>query len=162
MTICASCFARSEHPTVINADAPITSQTLDQIVDQTMALKEGSRIVILSSLVTGQKGIHDKLFKRLIKEGFTRVRVNGKTLEIEEVGKLDKNKKHTIHVVIDRLVIKDNLRSRLADSLELAMAQSDGVVMVDVIGTKPVLFSERRLAYNVVLAIPSLHRRVFP
>ena len=136
-------FARVGTSHCYKCGRPITSQTLDQIVDQTMALKEGSRIVILSSLVTGQKGIHDKLFKRLIKEGFTRVRVNGKTLEIEEVGKLDKNKKHTIHVVIDRLVIKDNLRSRLADSLELAMAQSDGVVMVDVIGTKPVLFSEK-------------------
>lgn len=136
-------FARVGTSHCYKCGRPITSQALDQIVDQTMELKEGSRIVILAPLVTGQKGTHEKLFKRLIKEGFTRVRVNGETVEIEEVGKLDKNKKHTIHVVVDRLVIKDNLRNRLADSLELAMAQSDGVVMVDVIGMEPVLFSEK-------------------
>ena len=86
-------FARVGTSHCYKCGRPITSQTLDQIVDQIMTLEKGSRIFILSPLVTGQKGTHEKLFKRLIKEGFTRVSVNCKILEIEEVGKLDKKKK---------------------------------------------------------------------
>ncbi len=122
---------------------PITSQTLDQIVDKVMSLTEGARIIILSPLVSGQKGTHEKLLKRLKKEGFARVRLDGKIMEIEETGKLNKNKKHTIDVVVDRLIVKENIKNRLSDSLELAVSLSDGLVTVDVIGMEPILFSEK-------------------
>jgi len=133
---------------------PITSQTLDQIVDQVMSLAEGTRINILSPLVTAQKGTHEKLLKQLRKDGFTRVRVNGSFLEIEEVGKLNKNKKHTIDVVVDRLVVKKDIDNRLADSLELAMSQSMGRVTVDVLGGESILFSEKAACIRCGISYP--------
>jgi excinuclease ABC subunit A len=147
-------FARIGTPHCYKCGQPITSQTLDQILDKVMSLGEGTRIVILSPLVSGQKGTHEKLFKRLKKEGFARVRVDGKTLEIEEVGELDKYKKHTIDVVVDRLVVKETVRNRLADSLELAMSQSDGLVTVDVIGMRPILFSENSACISCGISYP--------
>ena len=147
-------FARIGTPHCHKCGQPITSQTLDQILDKVMSLGEGTRIVILSPLVSGQKGTHEKLFKRLKKEGFARVRVDGKTLEIEEVGELDKYKKHTIDVVVDRLVVKETVRNRLADSLELAMSQSDGLVTIDVIDTGPVLFSENSACISCGISYP--------
>jgi len=121
----------------------ITSQTLDQIVDRVMALSHGTRIIILSPLVSGQKGTHEKLLNQLKKDGFSRVCINGKTIEIEDVSKLNKNKKHTIDVVVDRLIVKEKMKNRLADSLELALSQSDGLVTVDVTEKGPILFSEK-------------------
>ena len=122
-------FARTGTPHCYLCGKPITAQALDQIVDKVMSLNEGTRIMILAPLVSGQKGSHNKLFKRLKKEGFARVRVNGKTLEIEAVEKLDKNKKHTIDVIVDRLIVKEKIRNRLADSIELAMSLSNGLVL---------------------------------
>ncbi|MBC8394644.1 MAG: excinuclease ABC subunit UvrA, partial [Deltaproteobacteria bacterium] len=133
---------------------PITSQTLDQIVDQVMSLPEGSRIVILSPLVTSQKGTHEKLLKQLKKEGFARVRVNGETLDIESIGKLHKNKKHTIDVVVDRLIVKETIKNRLADSLELALSLSGGLITVDVFGKEPILFSEKSACITCGISYP--------
>ncbi|MGD9383563.1 MAG: excinuclease ABC subunit UvrA [Desulfobacterales bacterium] len=147
-------FARIGTPHCYKCGQPITSQTLDQILDKVMSLSQGTRIVILSPLVSGQKGTHEKLFNRLKKEGFARVHVDGKTLEIEEVGGLDKNKKHTIDVVVDRLVVNEKIRNRLADSLELAMSQSDGLVTVDILGTGPVLFSEKSACISCGISYP--------
>jgi excinuclease ABC subunit A len=147
-------FARVGTPHCYECGLPITSQTIDQIVDSVMALKEGARIIILSPLVTDQKGAHEKLFKRLRKDGFARVRVDGKTLEIEDVGKLDKNKKHTIDVVIDRLVVSGKIKNRLSDSLELALSQSDGLVTVDVLGMKSILFSEKSACITCGISYP--------
>ncbi len=136
-------FARTGTPHCYQCGQPITSQTVDQIVDSLMSLKEGTRIIILSPLVSDQKGTHEKLFKRLRKDGFARVRIDGKTLDLDEVGQLDKNKKHNIDVVVDRLVVSAKIKNRLADSLELAMSQSEGLVTVDVLGSEPVFFSEK-------------------
>jgi len=147
-------FARIGTPHCYKCGQPITSQTLDQILDKVMSLSRGTRIVILSPLVSGQKGTHEKLFKRLKKEGFARVRVDGETMEIEEVGGLDKYKKHTIDVVVDRLVVKEKIKNRLADSLELAMSQSDGLVTVDVLGMGPVLFSEKSACISCGISYP--------
>ncbi len=147
-------FARIGTPHCYKCGKPITSQTLDQIVDRVMSLGEGTRIIILAPLISGQKGTHEKLFKRLKKEGFARVRVDGETLEIEEVRKLDKNKKHFIDVVVDRLVVKEKIKNRLADSLELAMSQSDGLVTVDVLGMEPVLFSEKSACITCGISYP--------
>ncbi|MCP4113731.1 MAG: excinuclease ABC subunit UvrA [Desulfobacteraceae bacterium] len=147
-------FARIGTPHCYKCGQPITSQSLDQIIDQVMSLPEKTRIIILSPLVTGQKGTHEKLFKRLKKEGFARVRIDGETLEIEDVSKLDKNKKHNIDVVVDRLVIKDSIKNRLADSLELALSQSGGIVTIDIVGKEPVLFSEKAACIKCGISYP--------
>ena len=110
-------FARVGTPHCYRCGQKITSQTLDQIVDHVMALEESTRVIILSPLISDQKGTHEKLIKRLKKDGFARVRVDRKMTDIEEVGILDKNKKHSIEVVVDRLIIKEKVKNRLADSL---------------------------------------------
>jgi excinuclease ABC subunit A len=147
-------FARAGTAHCYSCGRPITSQTLDQIVDRVMSLAEGTRIRILAPLVTAQKGTHEKLLKQLRKDGFTRVRINGSFLEIEEVGNLNKNKKHTIDVVVDRLVVKKDILNRLADSLELAMSQSTGRVTVDVLGGESILFSEKAACIHCGISYP--------
>lgn len=147
-------YARVGSPHCHQCGQPITSQTIDQILDRVLSLPERTRIIILSPLVSGQKGTYEKLFKRLKKEGFARVRVDGKTLEIESVGKLNKNKKHTIDVVVDRLIIKEGIKNRLADSLELALAQSDGLVTVDIPDKEPILFSEKSACIECGVSYP--------
>jgi len=149
-------FARTGTPYCYECGKPITAQTLDQIVDKVMSLSENTKIIILAPLVSGQKGTHDKLFKRLKKEGFSRVRVDGKTLEIEGVGALKKNTKHTIDVVVDRLIVNKKIGNRLADSLELAMSLSDGLVTVDILGEEPVLFSEKSACITCDISYPEL------
>ncbi len=149
-------FARVGTPYCYQCHRLITSQSIDQIVDQILSLPQGTRTLILAPLVNQQKGSHEKLFKKLIKEGFARVRVDGMLYEIEEVPALVKNKKHDIQVVVDRLQVKDGLKSRLADSLELAMAQSDGVVIVDVVGKEPILFSEKAACIHCGISYPEL------
>ena len=147
-------FARIGNPHCYKCGQHITSQSLDQIVDKVLSLPEKTRIMILSPLVTGQKGTHEKLITRLKKEGFARVRIDGEILEIESVGKLAKNKKHTIYVVVDRLIIKNSIRNRLADSLELALAQSEGLVTLDVIGGEAILFSEKAACIQCGISYP--------
>ncbi|MGA9537341.1 MAG: excinuclease ABC subunit UvrA [Desulfobacterales bacterium] len=122
---------------------PIRPQSIDQIVDRIMALPSGNRIIILSPLVDAEKGAHEKLLKRLRKDGFARVRVDGEILEIEAIDMLDKRKSHSIEVVVDRLVVTEKIHNRLADSLELALALSDGKVTVDMLGRGTIRFSEK-------------------
>jgi excinuclease ABC subunit A len=147
-------FARIGLPHCYQCGDPITSQTLDQIVDRVMSLDEGTKIIILSPLVSNQKGTHEKIFKRLKKDGFARVRVDGTILEIEDIGKLVKNKKHSIDVVVDRLIVKQTIVNRLADSLELAMALSDGLVSIDAMGKESILFSEKLACINCGISYP--------
>lgn len=122
---------------------PISPQSIDQIVDRIMALPCGHRIIILAPLVDAEKGAHEKLLKRLRKDGFARVRVDGEILEIEAIEVLDKRKSHSIDVVVDRLVVTEKIHNRLADSLELALALSDGKVTVDMLGRGTIRFSEK-------------------
>jgi excinuclease ABC subunit A len=122
---------------------PISPQSIDQIVDRIMALPFGHRIIILAPLVEAEKGGHEKLLKRLRKDGFARVRIDGEILEIEAVGVLDKRKSHSIDVVVDRLVVTEKIHNRLADSLELALALSDGKVTVDMLDRGAIRFSEK-------------------
>ena len=147
-------FARVGTPHCHICGKPITSQTIDQIVSQVLSLPEGSRIMILSPVVSNQKGTHEKLFKWLKKEGFARVRVDGKTLDIEDISLLKKNTKHNIDVIVDRLVVKEKIKNRLADSLELALAQSDGLVEVDVLGKEALLFSEKAACIDCGISYP--------
>ena len=153
-------FARCGLPHCHQCGDPISSQTIDQIIDQVTALEEGAAILILAPLVTGQKGSHEKLLAGLKKEGFARVRVNGEITDIETVHKLNKNKKHTIEVVADRLRIKEGMTKRLADSLELALSKSDGTVIVEVLDShakqtvNTLLFSEKAACPRCGISYP--------
>ncbi len=147
-------FARAGTSYCYQCGQPISSQSIDLIVDKVMSLPDDSRIIILSPIITAQKGTYEKRLKQLKKDGFARVRIDGEVLEIEEIGKLDKNKKHSIDVVVDRLIVKENIKNRLADSLELAMSLSDGLVTVDVLGAQPVLFSERSACITCGISYP--------
>jgi len=137
-------YARVGTPHCHICGRPIASQSLDAMVDAVMALGEGTRIILLAPLVEGEKGPHEKLLQRLRKEGFARIKVDGEIREIETVKKLARTRPHDIDVVVDRLVVKDAIRNRLADSLELALSQSDGRVRVEIHGAdaEPLRFSE--------------------
>jgi excinuclease ABC subunit A len=133
---------------------PISPQSIDQIVDQIMALPSGSRIIILAPLVDAEKGAYEKLLKRLRKDGFARVRVDGEILDIESIEVLDKRKLHSIDVVVDRLVVTEKIHNRLADSLELALALSDGKVTVDMLGRGTIRFSEKATCLRCGIGYP--------
>ncbi len=135
-------YARVGTPHCHQCGRPITSRTLDQLIDEVMSLPQGTRIIILAPLTSDQKGSPQKLLARLKKEGFARVRVNGRTCEIDEVGRLAQNRTHEIEVIIDRLVVKASIQNRLADSLELALGQSKAIIKIDVLDQDPILFSE--------------------
>ena len=132
----------------------ITSQTVDQMVDQILLLPESTKIMILSPLVTGQKGTYEKLFVRLRKDGFARVRVNNETISLDDIKSLPKNKKHTIDVVIDRLVVRPDIKNRLADSIELALSQSQGLVSVNILNGETILFSETAACVSCGISYP--------
>ena len=147
-------FARVGTPHCHQCGQPISSQTIDQIVDQVMALPEKTRVQILSPVAYNQKGTHANLLKRLRKEGFARVRIDGNTMEIDQVSKLTAAREHTIDVVVDRVIIKTSIRNRLADSLELALSLSGGRITIDVIGGSPILFSENAACLRCGIQYP--------
>jgi excinuclease ABC subunit A len=147
-------YARVGTPHCYQCGQEIRSQTLDQVVDHVMSLGDKTRVIVLSPLVKDQKGSHEKLLKRLKKEGFARVRVDGKTCDIEDVVKLDKKKRHTIDVVVDRLIINERIKNRLADSLELAMAQSNGQVGVEAEGHGSFHFNEQAACSRCGISYP--------
>ena len=134
-------FARIGHPYCPNCSIRIAQQTVEQMVDRIMALPQQARIQILAPLVRGRKGEYSKLFADMRANGFVRVRVDGVVRDLEEVIRLEKNKKHNIEVVVDRLIIKPGLEERLADSLETALKYGNGLVLIDVIGQEELLFS---------------------
>ena len=153
-------FTRIGVPFCYNCGQTITSQSLDQIVDRVMALPEGTRVVIAAPVVSKQKGSHEKIIKQLRKEGFARIRLDGKIFEIDQVGKLNKRIAHDIDVVVDRLIINEKIGNRLADSLELALSRSEGLATVSVLGAgadlpeTPILFSERAACPDCGISYP--------
>ncbi|MBA3013207.1 MAG: excinuclease ABC subunit UvrA [Proteobacteria bacterium] len=157
-------FARVGHPHCYKCKKPISSMSIDQITDRIMAAMDDttdkksvktSKIMILAPLVAGQKGSHEMLLARMKQEGFARVRVNKKIFLIEEVPALDKNKKHTIDVVVDRLVIKPGIEKRLADSLEMALTLSEGLVtLINLTDDTETLFSENASCVGCGVSYP--------
>ncbi len=139
-----------------HCDQPVAAQSLDQIIDQVKALGDGTRLIILAPLIIGQKGSHADVFKRLRKQGFARVRIDGSLHEIDDIPRLQKNQLHDVDVVIDRLIVKPTIANRLADSLELALAQGEGKVTVDVINGHPISFSEQATCTTCGFAVPEL------
>jgi len=136
-------FARIGQPHCHLCGQPITAQTVEQMVDQVLALQPGTKVMVLSPVMTAQKGAHKNLFAKLRRDGFARVQINGQLHDLAEHIALEKNKKHTIEVVVDRLVVKESARKRLADSIELAMGLSDGLLTVHVLDGDPLVFSEK-------------------
>lgn len=154
-------FARVGQPYCPNCNLKISSQTTQQIVDQILELEAGTRIQILAPLVEGRRGEHTHLLRRLRKEGFTRVKVDGRTRLLDEDIKLGKNHKHSISVVVDRLILKREIQRRLTDSLELTLSLSDGKAVVDVNGSEEIFFSQRAACSRCGISIPELTPQMF-
>jgi len=155
-------YARIGRPHCYNCGKPIASQTVTQIVDQILALPAGSKIQVLAPVVRGRKGEYRQIFTQMRKEGFVRVRVNGKLRELDEAIELDKNKKHTIEVVVDRLVVTPDLPRRLADSLETALKLADGIVTINQPDTgNDLTFSERMACIECGVSYPEISPRIF-
>ncbi|MFC0335216.1 excinuclease ABC subunit UvrA [Paenibacillus sepulcri] len=154
-------FARVGKPHCPDHGIQITSQTVEQMVDRIMEYPERTRLQILAPLISGRKGEHTKLLADVQKQGFVRVRVNGELRELSEKIELEKNKKHSIEVVVDRIVVKEDVHTRLADSLETALKLSDGQVIVDVMEKEELLFSSNLACPICGFSIDELAPRMF-
>jgi len=162
-------FARVGVPHCPRCGRVISAQTVQQMVDRVLTLPAGTRLLVLAPVIRGRKGEYKKLFHDFQRQGYSRVRVNGTIRELGEDIDLDKNRKHTIEVLIDRLIVRDNVASRLADSLETALRLADGVVQVepvrgaegDAASLEPMLFSERLACADCGISFPEVSPRMF-
>ena len=154
-------FARVGRPHCPECGKEIKSQTVQQIVDQVMALPAGTRLQILAPIVRGRKGEYRKEFDHLRKSGYVRVKVDGTVRELSEEIILDKNKKHTLEVLIDRLVVKENIPKRLADSLATALSLSAGVAKVEIGSGEELVFSEKFACVDCGVSLPEISPRMF-
>ncbi|MGE4283165.1 MAG: excinuclease ABC subunit UvrA [Clostridia bacterium] len=154
-------FARIGIPHCPKCGKEIKQQTIDQIVDNILSMEQKTRIQILAPIVRSRKGEHQKIFEDAKKSGYVRVRVDGETRELTEEIKLDKNKKHHIEIVIDRLVIKEDIRKRLADSLETALHLTGGTVLIDVIEGEEIIFSQDYACSDCGISMEELSPRMF-
>jgi len=154
-------FARVGTPYCYKCGREISSQTIQQMVDQLMELPLGSKIIMFSPIIQGRKGEHRKELNQLQKDGFVRVKVDGVIKELSEEIRLDKNKKHTIDVMIDRLLIKEKIEKRLADSLEIALNLSGGIVKIELNGKNEMLFSEKCACVHCGISFPEITPRMF-
>lgn len=154
-------YARVGTPYCVNGHGKISAQSVEEIVEQILELPEKTRLQILAPVVRTQKGTHVKMFERIQKDGYVRVRVDGEVYDISEVPELDKNKKHNIEIVIDRIVVKEGIRSRLFDSVEAALHQAEGYVIVDKMDGSELLFSEFYACPVCGFTVPELEPRLF-
>jgi excinuclease ABC subunit A len=154
-------YARIGEPFCYQCGQKISSQSVQEIVDQLLALPPGTRFQLLAPLVSGRKGEHQKLLDQLKKEGFVRARINGRFRELEEEIVLDKKKKHTIEAVVDRLVVKEGLRRRLTDSVELSLKLSQGYLRVLLGSGEEILFSQRFACDRCEISLPELTPQLF-
>lgn len=154
-------YARVGRPHCPEHGLPITSQTVEQMVDRIVDYPERTKLQILAPVIQGKKGEHVKLLEEIQKQGFVRVRVDGEVRDLVEEIKLEKNKKHSIEVVIDRIVIKEGIASRLADSIETALKISEGKVLVDVMDKEELLFSSNLACPECGFSIDELAPRMF-
>ncbi len=154
-------YARIGVPHCPECGREIRQQTVDQIVDRVMLLPTGTKIQLLAPIVRGRKGEYAKEFERAAKSGYVRVRVDGSIYDLSETIKLDKNKKHNIEIVVDRLVIKEGIESRLAESIETCTSQSGGMVIVDVIDGEEMQFSQNYACPEHGVSIEELNPRMF-
>lgn len=155
-------YARVGTPYCPECGEEIKPQTIDEIVNSIMKLPEGTKIQILAPIVRGKKGEFQSTFEELRQEGFVRVKVDGEIFNLDEDEvELAKSKKHTIHVVVDRIVVKESAQSRIADSVQIALQKADGVAIVDVIGEKEIIYSEKLACPKCNLSFEELAPRIF-
>ena len=154
-------FARVGRPHCPVCGRPIAGQSIEAIVDQVLRLPEGTRFTVNAPVVRDRKGEYKDVFEHLRAEGFTRVKVDGEQRLLEEEIELDKKFKHTIEVVVDRLVMKEDLRTRLAQSIETAVALAEGLVVIDVVDGEELTFSERFACPEHGVSLPELQPRIF-
>ncbi|MBG9454847.1 excinuclease ABC subunit A [Lysinibacillus sphaericus] len=154
-------YARIGKPICPNHGIEITSQTIEQMVDRLLTYPERTKMQLLAPMVAGRKGTHVKLLEDLKKQGFVRVRIDGELRDLDDSIELDKNKKHSIEVVIDRVVMKEGIAARLSDSLETALRLADGRVLVDVMEHEELLFSEHHACPLCGFSIGELEPRMF-
>ena len=154
-------FARIGIPYCPNHHIPITSQSVDEIVDKVLEQEIGTKLIIMAPVAHGEKGTHKELLDDLRKDGYIRVRINGETIDLSEEINLEKNKKDNIDVIIDRIVIKEDIRSRLAEGIEQAIKLSHGKVIIDYVGNKEVVYSENFACPYCDFSLPELEPRMF-
>ncbi|MGE7022774.1 excinuclease ABC subunit UvrA [Solibacillus cecembensis] len=154
-------YARIGKPICPKHGIEITSQTIEQMVDRLMEFPERTKMQLLAPVVEGKKGTHVKLIEDLKQQGYVRIRLNGELRDLDDHIELDKNKKHTIEVVIDRVVVKEGVESRLSDSLEAALRLAEGRVLVDVMEHEELLFSEHHACPHCGFSIGELEPRMF-
>ncbi|WP_455679591.1 excinuclease ABC subunit UvrA [Streptococcus sp.] len=154
-------YARVGTPYCINGHGPITASSVEQIVDKVLELPERTRMQILAPVVRRKKGQHKTIFDRIQKDGYVRVRVDGDIFDISEVPELSKSKMHNIEIVVDRLINKEGIRSRLFDSVEAALRLADGYVIIDTMDGNELLFSEHYSCPVCGFTVPELEPRLF-
>ena len=154
-------FARVGHPHCPKCGKPITQQSVDQMIDQIRELPERTKLLVMAQVVRGKKGEHKKVLAHIRHEGYVRVRIDGDVMDIGEDIQLEKNKKHTIEVVIDRLVVREGMESRLADSLETALKLGEGVAYVQIVGGELLMFSENFACVDCGISLPEITPRMF-
>ncbi|ALV22733.1 MAG: excinuclease ABC subunit UvrA [Carnobacterium sp.] len=154
-------YARVGHPICPNDGTEITSQSVEQMVDRVLEYPEGTRVQILAPIVVGKKGQHKKVFDKIKSEGYVRLRVNKEMYDISDDIVLEKNKKHDIDIIIDRIVVKDGIRSRLFDSFEAALRLAEGYAIADIMGKEEVLFSEHYACPYCGFTVGELEPRLF-
>lgn len=154
-------YARIGTPYCPKCGKEITSQTVEQMVDKIMEFPERTKMQILAPVIRGKKGEHVKVLEAIKKEGFIRLIIDGEMIEISDEIKLEKNKKHTIEVVVDRIVVKEGVEGRLSDSLETALKLAEGLVIVDLIDKERIMFSQKLSCPDCNIAIEELSPRMF-
>ena len=154
-------YARVGIPYCPTHNKPISSQSVEEMTNQIMKLEEGTKLRILSPIIHGEKGTHKDLLTSLLKDGYVRARIDGTDYELAEEISLEKNKKHNIDVVVDRLIMKDDIRTRLYESIENATKLSNGKVVIDVIGSDEIVMSEKYACPDCDFSLPELEPRMF-
>lgn len=154
-------FARVGKPHCPNHGIPISSQTIVQMVDHILTLPERTRIQVIAPVISGRKGEHQKILADIRREGFVRVRVDGEVRDLSEEITLEKNKKHTIEVIVDRLVMKKDVETRLSDSLEIALKLSQGEVLIDILDGEELMFSQNYACPHCGFSMDELMPRMF-
>ncbi|MBC1418823.1 excinuclease ABC subunit UvrA [Listeria fleischmannii] len=154
-------YARVGHPICPNHGIEITSQTIEQMVERVLEYPEKTRLQVMAPIVSGKKGTHKKTLEEVKKQGYVRIRVDGEIYDINDEITIEKNKKHSIEIIVDRIVIKEGIQSRLYDSLESALRLADGYAIVDVMGEKELLFSEHYACPYCGFTVGELEPRMF-
>ncbi len=154
-------YARIGVPYCPNCGKKIEKQTIDQIIDSVMSLEEGTKIQVLAPVVRGKKGEYTKLLQNFQKEGFVRIRIDGQTFELTDDIEIDRKKKHNIELIVDRLVIKEDIRTRLTESVEIALKYANNLVSIDIPGEREILFSQNYACPDCGISIEELTPRMF-